>query len=144
MEPVSKPVAITKVLSPNDAGETSGHQTGILIPKDPLVLAFFPDLDESELNPRVLMYVLDDNNLGLPWRFTFVHYNNKRISGGTRDEYRLTPMRRYLQTHRLQAGDEVLLYALDSIYHITFVTRDQRDRHPILKLGDYWKAIYAT
>lgn len=51
---------IAKLLSANDAGETGGHQAGILIPKDQKVLSFFPDLDRKILNPRCHIQFLDD------------------------------------------------------------------------------------
>ena len=34
--------SISKILSANDIGATGGHQAGILIPKDPRILGFFP------------------------------------------------------------------------------------------------------
>ena len=34
--------AIEKTLSKNDTGETGGHQAGILVPKEPDILGFFP------------------------------------------------------------------------------------------------------
>src|SRR5215469_7482404 len=47
---------IRKTLSANDVGSTGAHQAGILIPKDPKILAFFPTLDASTKNPRISLY----------------------------------------------------------------------------------------
>ena len=41
---MSKPTAITKILSMNDTGETGGHQAGILVPKGGDVLRFFNNI----------------------------------------------------------------------------------------------------
>jgi hypothetical protein len=49
---------ISKVLSANDTGDTGGHQAGILVPKDPDILAFFPKLDANRRNPRCLLHFM--------------------------------------------------------------------------------------
>ena len=41
---------ITKTLSANDTGETGANQAGILIPKQPEILSYFPDLDGTIKN----------------------------------------------------------------------------------------------
>ncbi len=83
---------IVKVLSANDTGETGGHQAGILVPKDPALLSFFPKLDPTLYNPRVHLRFLDD--AGTFWEFAFIYYNNA-LFDGTRNEYRLTRMTKY-------------------------------------------------
>lgn len=103
--------AIRKVLSANDSGETGAHQAGILIPKDPDILSFFPDLGLDEKNPRVHLRFIDES--GGKWTFAFIYYNN-RFFGGTRNEYRLTRMTPYIKENRLRAGDEIVLY-IDAI-----------------------------
>ena len=97
---------IRKTLSANDAGETGGHQAGILIPRDQRILSFFPQLNASELNPR--SHIAFEDAAGSSWEFAFIYYNNRRF-GGTRDEYRLTRMTRYLQQAALASGDEIIL-----------------------------------
>ena len=53
-----KTLAISKELSANDTGATGGHQSGMVIPKDPQILSFFPPLDkedqESKTSPCIL------------------------------------------------------------------------------------------
>src|ERR1700743_3002140 len=98
--------SITKVLSANDTGDTGGHQAGILIPKDPKLLGFFPKLDPASPNPRVILYFVDGS--GERWEFAFIYYNN-RLFGGTRNEYRLTRMTRYMRENGLVPGDQVTL-----------------------------------
>lgn len=97
---------IAKVLSLNDTGETGGHQAGILVPKEASLLSFFPELDPRQYNPRVHLNFLDD--AGKFWEFAFIYYNNA-LFGGTRNEYRLTRMTKYIRQAGLSAGDELVL-----------------------------------
>ena len=100
------PRTIRKTLSANDAGETGGHQAGILIPKDQRLLSFFPRLNASVLNPRT--HITFEDAAGTLWEFAFIYYNNQRF-GGTRNEYRLTRMTRYIRQVGLASGDEIIL-----------------------------------
>jgi hypothetical protein len=77
-----------KRLSANDTGATGAHQVGIYVPRG-FALTAFPSLTADELNPRVAMrYELTSHGQrGSP---SLIYYNNRRISGGTRDETRLT------------------------------------------------------
>lgn len=96
---------IKKVLSKNDTGETGGHQAGILVPKDEKILSFFPYLNKSLKNPRMEMVLNDHSNH--EWHFMFIYYNNA-FFGGTRNEYRLTGMTKYIRSNNLKAGDTVV------------------------------------
>ena len=108
---IERPTAITKTLSMNDTGETGGHQAGILVPKGGDVLRFFPDLGNSEKNPRVAMYFIDAT--GKTWKLNFIYYNNKFFDEkGTRNEYRLTGMTAFFRENGLKAGDTVTLIHL--------------------------------
>jgi hypothetical protein len=129
------------MLSRNDTGETGGHQAGILVPKDPEVLAFFPLLDTSEKNPRHIMTFGD--NFGDKWTFAFIYYNNA-FFGGTRNEYRLTRMTPYLRRHNLKSGDTITLHrSQDGIYTITYrrLRETQQSTDGTLKLGTNWKVV---
>lgn len=132
---------ITKTLSANDTGETGGHQAGILVPKDPRILEFFPRLDPKQRNPRAHLVFLDDS--GTRWEFAFIYYNN-RLFGGTRNEYRLTRMTGYIRSNGLVEGDE-LVFRKDGDAHRLISYR--RARSPavatggVLKLGGGWTVI---
>lgn len=108
--------SIAKKLSQNDTGENGTHQAGILVPKDEDILGFFPRLDGTRKNPRVSIDFLDED--GDFWRFSFIYYNNK-FFGGTRNEYRLTGMTKFMRETGARAGD-ALLFSLDDSgrYHI--------------------------
>jgi len=130
---------IEKILSANDTGETGGHQAGILIPKDPLILCFFPHLDSSLKNPRAVLDVRDDT--GREWTFNFIYYNN-RFFGGTRNEYRLTGMTAFFREFNLKAGDTVIFRRISS-RHLNLSYRRDICRSNVIKLAATWKIIEA-
>lgn len=92
--------SIRKILSRNDVSETDAHQAGMYILKDSI--SFFPTLGGDTLNPRVTLVFEDES--GRSWTFDFIYYNNVYF-GGTRDEYRLTPMNDYFNLYNIRAGD---------------------------------------
>lgn len=130
---------IAKVLSANDTGETGGHQAGILVPREPEVLAFFPTLDARQYNPRVHLKFVDES--GTFWEFAFIYYNN-RFFGGTRNEYRLTRMTKYIRQAGLATGDEVILSCEGDRYFVTNKRKQQVERAGgVLKLGTGWRVV---
>jgi len=132
---------IAKVLSANDTGETGGHQAGILVPKEERLLSFFPPLDRSEYNPRCHLKFVDDG--GTFWEFAFIYYNNAFFEG-TRNEYRLTRMTKYIRQANLVEGDEIILAREDDDrYRITHKRKQaaERIRGGVLKLGTGWRII---
>lgn len=140
-----EPMTISKQLSANDTGETGGHQAGILVPKEENILTFFPKLDKTTPNPRSHIKFLD--KAGSEWEFAFIYYNN-RFFGGTRNEYRLTRMTRFIREAGLVPGDEILLtrngdgeYTVD-IRRVkqSSVRRDSEGRL-VLQLGGGWRVI---
>jgi hypothetical protein len=132
---------ITKQLSANDTGETGGHQAGILVPKDRRILSYFPDLNADELNPRAHLPFVDQH--GHRWEFAFIYYNN-RFFGGTRNEYRLTRMTRYIRENSLVEGDE-LVFTKDTnaTRHVSYrrARAAVREEGGVLRLGAGWKVI---
>ncbi|WP_206057423.1 EcoRII N-terminal effector-binding domain-containing protein [Nitratireductor sp. XY-223] len=133
--------SITKVLSANDTGETGGHQAGILVPKEERLLSFFPELVKSKYNPRSHLIFTDKS--GAEWEFAFIYYNNS-LFGGTRNEYRLTRMTRFIREAGLVTGDEVILSrSADGSYLVDFRRKSEakQDERGVLKLGSGWKVI---
>jgi hypothetical protein len=134
---------ISKVLSANDTGETGGHQAGLLVPREERILSFFPPLDGNQLNPRSHLHFEDQD--GSFWEFAFIYYNN-RFFGGTRNEYRLTCMTKYIRQAGLTAGDEVVLrYLGDAGYFISFeranLSLEDEEGKTVIRLGSGWKVI---
>lgn len=136
---------ISKILSKNDTGENKSHQAGILIPKNPPeILKFFPELDKSKKNPRIVLFFIDD--YGREWKFNYIYYNNKLFKG-TRNEYRLTGMTNYIQTYGLKEGNEIFLRKNNKkSYFISSIQKEmsapaETEVCTILKLGTIWKVI---
>lgn len=136
-----KPSVISKILSPNDTGETGSHQAGMLIPKKKEILSFFPSMGTDTKNPRVRLRFTDPS--GVEWDFTFIYYNN-RFFDGTRNEYRLTGMTSFIRTNNLRAGDTIILQRLeDGRYLIRYERAKSTNKSigNVLRLGSSWKVI---
>lgn len=137
-----RPSAITKKLTANDTGHTGTHQAGVLVPKSGRLLAFFPKLESDIKNPRQSLVVYDED--GERWKFNFVYYNNAHF-GGTRNEYRLTGMTRFIRTYGLKPGDEITLRRdrHTGRFSISFVRSNTSYIGPNgrLKLGSQWKEV---
>ena len=136
---------ISKILSANDSGETGGHQAGLLIPKQERLLSFFPVLDASRYNPRAHLEFEDD--AGRFWEFAFIYYNN-RFFGGTRNEYRLTRMTRYIREAQLVTGDEIVMRRDDSgNYSISYRRSNEQPvltnelGRTVIRLAAGWKVV---
>jgi hypothetical protein len=132
--------ALSKFLSANDTGETGAHQAGILVPKDPKILGFFPRLPADVLNPRIHLYFRDEE--GVQWEFAFIYYNN-RLFGGTRNEYRLTRMTPFMNGNGLRAGDELILEKKEEGARTVRFTRAHAPVavDGVLRLGSAWKVV---
>jgi hypothetical protein len=133
---------ITKTLSANDTGETGGHQAGILIPKTPRILLFFPELDASVKNPRISLHFYEDDGIS-KWVFEFIYYNS-RFFGGTRNEFRLTWMTHYLRAKNAKAGDIIeMLLDNDGRRHVSLRRKKDstEDDDGVLRLRGGWKVI---
>jgi hypothetical protein len=130
---------IEKVLSANDTGETGGHQAGLLVPKDPSILDFFPLLDAFIKNPRTVLDMVDDR--GREWAFNFIYYNNS-LFGGTRNEFRLTGMTAFFREFDLKAGDTVILSRV-SPKRLSISYRRAKRGIGTIKISGTWKVIQA-
>jgi hypothetical protein len=133
--------AIGKILSANDVGKTGGHQAGILIPKIPDILSFFPPLGNKVKNPRARLKFLEENDY--EWFFNFIYYNNFYFQG-TRREYRLTGMTSYIRQNDLEPGDEIVLFIDENderrIKHKR-ITTEYVVSDGALRIGNEWKII---
>lgn len=135
---IERPTAISKALTRNDTGETGGHQAGILIPKDAIILSFFPSLDQTAKNPRHLLRLSDPSEH--EWQFAFIYYNN-RLFGGTRNEYRLTCMTSFLRSANLKAGDVLTLNRDGHRYRISYRRANSPPANERIKLGTSWRVV---
>jgi len=82
---------------------------------------------------------------GAPWELAFIYYNNG-LTGGTRNEYRLTRLTRFIREAGLEPGDEMILSRTDDDrWRISYV-RNGAPAAPegerlVLKLGGGWKVV---
>ena len=102
-----------KHLSANDAGETGGHQAGLLIPKGQQeLIEMLPYLDPSIKNPDAWIRCID--SFGDSWELRYIYYNNKfHDEKGTRNEYRITHMTKYLRTFGAKEGSVFVISKID-------------------------------
>jgi len=132
-------ITISKILSANDTSETGAHQAGILIPKEPSILDFFPQLPKAEKNPRA--HIMFEDQSGKNWELAFIYYNNRQF-GGTRNEYRLTRMTKYIRDANLISGDEVIFIQEQGKYSISYKRKGNiTTGSGVLILGSGWKVI---
>lgn len=96
----------SKVLSPNDVGDTKSHQAGFLIPMRIAKLSYFPKLDSFSPNPRksIDFLVIDS---GLTITLNYIYYNGKSLGFSTRNEFRLTGATQFIKRMKLMAGDQL-------------------------------------
>ena len=117
-----------KTLSANDVGTTGGHMGGILIPKgDGEMLDFLPRLDATVINPSAWMSCETDDGSAL--RLRFVYYNNRlHTHGGTRNEYRITFLTKFLRKAGAKKNDvfEISKDDTSEIYRVRV-----RSGHPL-------------
>ena len=122
-------------------GDTRSHQAGIHVPKG--LAYFFPTLDESSLNPRSNMLL--ESEYGITGMCTYIHYNNKVVRDGTRDEYRITRIRSFLAQCGARTGDTIELSRLaGNQYHMRIVPPETPlSDTVVLDLSRGWKTVRA-
>lgn len=107
---------IEKILSDTDIGINT-HQNGIYVPKNKQILSFFPTLPKVKLNPRVRLEFTDI--YGEIWILNFIFYNNK-FFGGTRNEYRLTGVYKFIKSRALKTNDVINLQKKNNKFFIHY------------------------
>jgi hypothetical protein len=129
----------SKILSENDLGLNNSHQAGFLIPKNLVNEGLFDRFREDLLNPRVKLTFIDRAN-SLVFHPTFIHYNN-RFFAGTRNEYRLTGLKRFMRENLLKPGDSILISRVDKFnYEIEAI---KTNREPSVLSSESWIMIYG-
>jgi hypothetical protein len=100
----------SKILTKNDAGETSTHQSGVAVPKgDRGLIDFLPALDLNQFNPSRWVVCRDGD--GEEWKLRYIYYNGRTFDPkkSTRNEYRLTHTSGFMRKYAARAGDELLI-----------------------------------
>lgn len=140
-----------KTLSANDVGTTGGHMGGILVPKgDGELLAFLPRLDPSVLNPSA--WIDCETPDGGTLRLRFVYYNNRmHAPNGTRNEYRITYLTKFLRDANAKEGDAFEIardedtenYRIRVIAQETVAEVEKEDSGPVrITLTSGWRRIH--
>ena len=133
---------VQKTLSPNDMGDTRSHQAGIHVPK--ALARFFPALNESALNPRLNLQLEDER--GVVGTCTYIHYNNRVVSDGTRDEYRITRIRSFLTECGARTGDTIEFSRKGDNQYLVTIVGSQATPEPdtvVVDLAHGWKTVRA-
>ena len=128
-----------KRLSDNDVGTTNSHQAGFLIPKLFVKEGLFEKLSNEELNPRVRLK-FNDLTDNADFYLTYIYYNNKFFKG-TRHEYRLTGLTRWIKNHGLRSGDTIQFSRIAKYdYTIGIIKAERRPRSVT---EESWTALYG-
>ena len=126
----SRSTVVTKKLSANDIGKTGSHQAGIHIPKEEILLSFFPYLDPEDYNPSVEIHVICEE-LEEMYLLRFVYYNGK-----TRNEYRLTRMTQLLRELDAAEGDSLKMRWLENSELLLEIERKNENLESVLETED--------
>lgn len=135
-------VRVQKALSPNDMGDTRSHQAGIHVPKS--LVHFFPALNESALNPRSNVRLRSEH--GVVGTCTYIYYNNRVVSNGTRDEYRITRIRSFLTECGARTGDTVEFTRMgNNQYLVSIVASETKPVSDtiVVDLASGWRTVRA-
>jgi hypothetical protein len=131
--------AAIKILSENDIGSNGSHQAGFLVPKLLIKEGLFQKLPDTEANPRLKLKFVDLKD-GSEVLLNYIYYNNK-LFGGTRHEYRLTGLTRWIKNHGLRAGDSIQMCRVSNFdYTIEII---KKERQPNTLSEDSWIALYG-
>ncbi|MDP2738622.1 MAG: EcoRII N-terminal effector-binding domain-containing protein [Pseudorhodobacter sp.] len=139
-----------KTLSANDVGTTGGHMGGILVPKgDGELLAFLPPLDPGVLNPSD--WIECETPEGQVLRLRFVYYNNRmHAPRGTRNEYRITYLTKFLRNSNAREGDTFEIskaegrdrYLIRVIPVVEVGQPDEEDGPVRIRLTTGWRRVH--
>jgi hypothetical protein len=128
-----------KRLSDNDVGSTNSHQAGFLIPKLFVKEGLFEKLPDDQLNPRLRLKfndLTDNSEIYL----SYIYYNNKFFQG-TRHEYRLTGLTRWIKNHGLKSGDTIQISRIAKYDYTIGIIK--AERRPRTLSEDSWTALYG-
>ena len=126
-----------KLLSASDLGLTGGHMGGILIPRNqPALIALFPSLNPLQYNPSVDLDFT--TSAGLSHKLRLVYYNNKLHNKGTRNEYRLTCLTRFLRNSGADIGDRFRITKTQfGAFYMEVSKTHEKELCPVIKLAGW-------
>jgi len=131
--------SVLKTLSENDVGTTKSHQAGFLIPKEFVKKGLFEELSSESLNPRLRLRLVDLTG-GSEIYCSYIFYNNRNF-GGTRLEYRLTGLTRWIKNQGLRSGDVIQISRTGKNDYSVDILKD--NRKPSTLSAESWVALYG-
>jgi len=131
--------SVQKTLSDNDVGATNSHQAGFLIPKEFVKNGLFEELSDEILNPRLRLKLVDLND-GSHLYCSYIYYNNRNF-GGTRLEYRLTGLTRWIKNYGLHSGDVIQISRIGAHDYSVGILKEKRK--PSTLSAESWVALYG-
>lgn len=132
----SEQAILQKTLTANDVGKTGSHQAGIHVPQG--LAWFFPPLSPAKLNPDAWLQVTWDHGT---FRWRWIHYNNRLVASGTRDEYRLTHTAEFIRAAGARVGDSLELHHLGESRYQASVRSHPRSGVLVLSTAGAWKHV---
>ena len=131
--------SVQKTLSDNDVGATNSHQAGFLIPKEFIKHGLFEELPNETLNPRLRLKLIDLKDRSEIY-CSYIYYNNRNF-GGTRLEYRLTGLTRWIRNQGLRSGDVIQITRIGTHDYSVDILKGKRK--PSTLSTESWVALYG-
>ena len=131
--------SVQKTLSDNDVGATNSNQAGFLIPKEFIKHGLFEEVTNETLNPRLRLKFIDLKDRSEIY-CSYIFYNNKNF-GGTRLEYRLTGLTRWIKNHGLRSGDVIQITRIGTHDYSVDILKGKRK--PSTLSTESWVALYG-
>ena len=99
----------------------------------------FEELSDEILNPRLRLKLVDLND-GSHLYCSYIYYNNRNF-GGTRLEYRLTGLTRWIKNYGLHSGDVIQISRIGALDYSVGILKDKRK--PSTLSAESWVALYG-
>jgi hypothetical protein len=131
--------SVLKTLSENDVGTTKSQQAGFLIPREFVKKGLFEELSSESLNPRLRLRLVDLTD-GSEIYCSYIFYNNRNF-GGTRLEYRLTGLTRWIKNQGLRSGDVIQISRTGKNDYSVDILKE--NRKPSTLSAESWVALYG-
>jgi hypothetical protein len=101
---------------------------------------YFPELARQSRNPVAWLDIRTPDGRQFRWRY--IYYNNRRTGDGTRDEYRLTHVTKFLADEGAAPGD-VLEFRRSGAqrFDIRILASDNAAEVLVLRTAGPWRSV---
>jgi hypothetical protein len=97
-------------------------------------LDFFPLLDSKTLNPRVVIQLISSDQR--KWDCTLIHYNNKILKRGTRNEFRVSGLTAFFRSQSAKSSNWLRLSKLSKFRFVADIFPSDH-----LTTSDTWRVL---